>query len=264
MSEQVTIVTAFYDIGRSEWEGVKNGTPIPHFIKRDTELYFERFERLTKLDNPIIVYTESRFIPRILAMRSDIKCVSIDDIFVSNKQLLDIIKCTQSDQTFIDFVENPALPEYWSAEYVLLMVMKSLFVTHAVNDSLCPTNTVAWIDFGYARDDVCCPPGMRWKFDTRGRVNIFTLGDHRESSLFDVVRCNKVHVQGCHIVAPARLWSTLMNQMKDALSRLIEFGLIDDDQTLLLMSFRDKPDLFIYNKGNPNDWFNIFREYNHE
>ena len=43
-AELVTIVTAFVDIGRGDWEGTKNDKPIPHYIKRDTETYLKTFE----------------------------------------------------------------------------------------------------------------------------------------------------------------------------------------------------------------------------
>ena len=55
-----TIVTAFVDIGRGDWEGVKNNQLIPPYIKRDTETYFKRFERLTKLKNKIVCFTEEK------------------------------------------------------------------------------------------------------------------------------------------------------------------------------------------------------------
>ena len=177
-AELVTIVTAFVDIGRGDWEGTKNDKPIPHYIKRDTDTYFERFERLTKLKNPIICYTESRFFDRIKAMRDDIKLVNIDNIFENQPLIIEAIKKVQRDPHFINFVTNPSNPEYWSPEYVAINLFKSVFVTDAIEDNLISSNTCAWIDFGYCRPETYCPPGMEWKFDTDSYINLFCMNSN--------------------------------------------------------------------------------------
>ena len=47
----ITIVTAFYDIGRGDWK----------YFNRKTSYYFECFERLCKLKNKIVVFSEIKF-----------------------------------------------------------------------------------------------------------------------------------------------------------------------------------------------------------
>ena len=43
---------------------------------------------------------------------------------------------------------------------------------------------------------------------------------------------------------------------------IFRIRLIDDDQTVLLMSYLSKPDLFELHKVSPSDWFVAFKEYN--
>lgn len=263
-SELVTIVTAFVDMGRGNWQGVKNNKPIPHYIKRDTDTYFERFERLTKLKNPIICYTESKFFDRIKSIRSDIVLVNIDDIFVNQPLIIDTIKKVQQNPFFINFVTNPSNPEYWSPEYVAINLFKSVFVTDAIEENLISTDTCAWIDFGYCRPEVYCPPEMEWKFDTENLINLFCMNFNvYDKPIFEIVKTNEVYMQGCHIVAPKHLWFELKSLINSNLSSLFNVGLVDDDQTLLLMSYRSAPKLFKLNKADPNDWFNIFRDHHH-
>jgi protein YibB len=263
-AELVTIVTAFVDIGRGDWEGTKNDKPIPHYIKRDTETYLKRFERLTELKNPIVCFTQSKFIERILCMRKDIKVINIDDIFEQGSILMDSIKKVQQDPHFINFVSNPSNPEYWSPEYVAINLFKSVFLTQAIDNDLVETDTCAWIDFGYCRPETHCPPGMEWKFDTGGLINLFCMNPNvDEKPIFEIVKTNDVYMQGCHIVAPKKLWITLRDLININLSNLFNVGLVDDDQTLLLMAYRSQPDLFKLNKADPNDWFTIFRDFNH-
>lgn len=265
MKDLVTIVTAFVDIGRGEWEGFKNGELIPPYIKRDTETYFQRFERLTKLDNPIIVFTESKNFERILSMRDDIQLIGIDSVFEDHQHLLDNIRKIQQDDRFIDFVTRPSAPEYWSPEYVAINFMKSHLVDYAVSQGMVNTRVAAWIDFGYVRDDTFCPPGLKWTFDTEGKINIFNVdNDLTSRPIFDIVRTGDVFVQGCHIVAPSNRWQNLKQMMNDSMAAILAMGLIDDDQTLLLMSYRSGQDYFKVNPVSPSDWFVIFKNFQHD
>jgi len=254
-----TIVTAFVDIGRGEWEGVKNNQLIPHYIKRDTETYLKRFERLTKLKNPIIVYTEEKFFDRIKAMREDITLIGIDSIWDDHSHLISKIDQVQQQPEFIRFVTNPSSPEYWSPKYVAINFMKSHFVSYAVQEGMIETPYAAWIDFGYCRDEVYCPEGATWTFDTDNKINLFCQNPFTHNKpIFEIVRTGEVYVQGCHIVAPQNQWSVLKQLVNDNLSTLFNTGLVDDDQTLLLMAYRTAPELFKLIPADPNNWFTIF------
>lgn len=255
----VTIITAFVDIGRGEWVGVKNNQPIPPYIKRDTETYLARFERLTKLKNKIICFTESKFFDRIIAMRDDIELIGIDSIWNDHQHLLNKIKNIQQESSFINFVTRPSAPEYWSPEYVAINLMKSHFVTYAISQNLVTTKNAAWIDFGYCRPEVYCPESTTWEYSTDDKINLFS---HNLAKLnipiFELIRTGEVVFQGCHITAPIKLWSTLKQLVNDNLTTLFNVGLIDDDQTLLLMSYRSAPELFKIIPADSNNWFTIF------
>ncbi len=54
----ITIVTAFFDIGRGNWTPDKG---LPHYLHRPNEVYLERFGHLSKLDNRVIVFTSEDF-----------------------------------------------------------------------------------------------------------------------------------------------------------------------------------------------------------
>ena len=264
MSDTVTIVTAFMDIGRSEWEGVRNNQLIPGYIKRDTDTYFERFERLTKLKNPIVVFAHSKDFERLQAIRDDLHLVAIDTVFEDHKHLINKINAVQNDSTFIKFIDNPSAPEYWSSQYVAINLMKSFFVNYAVEQKLAESETYAWIDFGYVRDDTFCPPGLEWRFNTNGKINLFAIETVDMSRpIFDIVKTGDVYIQGCHIVAPKKEWAVLKELVVNNLTKLFSVGLIDDDQTLLLMAYRTMPEKFILNKVEHSDWFVIFKDFNH-
>ena len=81
----ITIVTAFYDIGRGDWK----------YFNRKTSYYFECFERLCKLKNKIVVFSEIKFKSLFDKIIRDIKpdlIVIYEDIFETNKELINKIK----------------------------------------------------------------------------------------------------------------------------------------------------------------------------
>jgi len=252
-----TIVTAFVDIGRDEWEGFKNGGTIAPYIKRSTDTYFERFERLCKIANPIVCYTESKFFDRIKAIREDVTLINIDTLWNDHASVVNLIKTIQSEEAFSNFVDTPAAPEYWSPEYVAINFFKSFFVAHANEAGIIKTENAAWIDFGYCRETLF-KDGYEWSFNSNGKINLFNIETLDNAPIFDIVRTGKVYIQGCHIVAPTKRWVELKGLMIQSMNQLVGTGLIDDDQTMLLMSYRMKPDSFILNKVHPSNWFVIF------
>jgi protein YibB len=256
-----TIVTAFADIGRGTWEGTKNNIRLADYLKRDNQTYLKRFQKLAQLNNPIICFTQPKFFDFIKNLNENIVLISIDWIWDTYSDLIQKISQIQKKTDFLDYVDNPSCPEYWSCEYVLINFLKSFFVQHAIEQNLVETNSVAWIDFGYCRDEVYCPEGKYWDFDPEGKINLFCQKENvYEKPIFNLVKTGEVYIQGCHIVAPKAFWSKLAKLVSQSLSSLLEVGLVDDDQTLLLMAYRKNPEIFKLNKANPNNWFVIFKD----
>ena len=64
----ITIVTAFFDIGRGDWTPDKG---LPHYLERKTETYFERFSNLATLENPMVIYTSPDLVPKVQQIRGN-------------------------------------------------------------------------------------------------------------------------------------------------------------------------------------------------
>ena len=58
----ISIVTAFFDIGRGDWTPDKG---LPHYLHRTTDTYVERFGHLATLENEITIFTSEDLIPRV-------------------------------------------------------------------------------------------------------------------------------------------------------------------------------------------------------
>lgn len=266
----IDIVTAFFDIGRGSWEGSKNNTEIPHFIKRTNTDYIDNFKRLCKIKNRIVVFTEEKFYDQLIEIGeqfgTNLKVIKYD-LKNNFKDIKDKIRLVMDNSDFISHVSNPALPEYWNEDYVLINYLKSYFVTLSINHGLTSkTNPIAWIDFGYCRDDNRFPEeNFTWKYDkfNDNKIHIFKIKDIVDTNLLQTIFNNDVYFQGCHVVSNAYGWDNFKKMMELNLQELLVNNLIDDDQTLILMSYLKYPSLFESHPINTSKdgWFVIFKEF---
>jgi protein YibB len=260
----ITIVTAFFDIGRGDWTPDKG---LPHYLQRTTKTYLERFGHMAKLENNMVVYTSKELLPEVEFLRQDrpteILTLDFDNSFKELRESISKIQKDSNYQSKIDpmHVRNP---EYWSANYVLVNLLKSSFVNRAIETNLIKDDLVAWLDFGYCRDESTLNKVKKWSYPfNKDKIHFFNIKDFKEGSYIqDIIANNDVHITGPCIVAGKEMWPVLENLVYHNTRELIKNNLIDDDQTLLLMSYLAKPELFELHKVSNDDWFIVFKDYN--
>ena len=255
MNYDVIVVTSFFDIGRGNW---------PYF-KRESEQYLEWFENLAQLTNQMVIFTERKFFSQILEIRAKYGLEHQTSVIVCeypfNRDVW-AINSAMSRPEFISFVHNQQCPEYWSSAYVIICTQKPTFVSTAIDIlRLSDSDQVAWIDFGYCRDDKRFDKSVPWRFDCQGKMNLFYSRKPDDRPIFDIVRTGDVYFQGCHMVGPSHSWKELRGLIDDSLSSLLACGLVDDDQTALLMAYRHKSELFQIHANDPSDWFTVMRDF---
>ena len=85
----ITIVTSFFDIGRSTWTPDKG---LPHYLHRTTETYIERFSSLAQLENQIVVFSTPDIIEKLKPLNTKNNIVFVHfDIFKQYEQLRTLI-----------------------------------------------------------------------------------------------------------------------------------------------------------------------------
>lgn len=260
----ITIVTAFFDIGRGEWSPDKG---LPHYLQRTNETYLERFGHLAKLENDMVIYTSKEFVEDIKSLRQNrptqIFTLDFDNSFVKLREAVSKIQTNPEYQAKINplQVKNP---EYWNANYVVVNALKSSFVKKAIESNIIETDLIAWLDFGYCRDEHTLNGVSFWQYPfNKEKIHFFNLKEWKEGTYIEnVIANNDVHITGPCIVADKKLWPTLEKLIHHSIEELFKNGLIDDDQTLLLMSYLQKPELFELHPVSNQDWFVAFRDYN--
>lgn len=263
MNKDITIVTAFFDIGRGTWTQDRG---FPHYLLRSNDTYFERFAHLASLENEMFIFTSAEHVDRVAALRGDQPTTIFQfDYKEQFAKLLEEIEWVQIQPNYQGIINNRERinPEYWNPEYVLINVLKSTFACmasiQAKNDML------AWVDFGYCREAATLNNVKHWRypFDPE-RIHFFSIRDWDNRTLPDVIGNNRVYITGPCIVASKALWKDLEFYVFEALSGLLENSLVDDDQTLLLLTALAKPELCQIHKVDPSDWFVIFKKFNED
>jgi protein YibB len=248
----ISIVTAFYDIGRGDWSTnvEKNGGPLPHYLQRSVDKYIDHFRQMCKLENEIIVYTSSDMAPKLREVSDKIKVVEYD-YFNIHKELRDKIEEIQSNPDFIRKI-NPYQvrnPEYWSKDYVGVTSLKAFFIKDAFDRGLISNEFASWVDFGYCRDSTHIPKSNKWSFDfTPGLMHFFNyrkpIKHQSREQISLAVQNNVVFIIGGVFVGQRECWEVLADDMKESLDLLMHNGLVDDDQGLLLLSYFKNPDMY--------------------
>jgi protein YibB len=261
----ITIVTAFFDIGRGDWTVDKG---LPHYLHRTTDTYFERFGHMAKLENKIIVYCAREHIEKIEELRegrpTEILALDFNDSF---QELRNAVSTVQNNPDYLKKISPSEVrnPEYWSADYVVVNALKSTFVSRAIQMGYVETDLVAWLDFGYCRDSSTLNDVTKWQYPfTKDKIHFFNVRDFDGSFIEDIIANNIVHMHGSMIVAGKEMWPTLEALIHHSINELLKNNLIDDDQTLMLMSYLQKPELFELHRIKEESPFIIFKEYQSE
>lgn len=270
----ISIVTAFFDIGRGNWKPdvEKNGGPLPFYLERSVDKYVEHFSRLCELDHEIIVYTSPDIASKLQSISPKVKVVEYD-YFNLHQSTRDRIESIQTDPKFVKRI-NPYQvrnPEYWSKDYVGVTSLKAFFVAESFRRGLITNEWAAWVDFGYCRDVDHIPVSKKWEYDfTPGKMHFFNYRDPEKARAMEQIQLavlnNIVFIIGGVFVGEREQWQMLESQMENSLNILFANELVDDDQGLLLMSYFNTPEKYELHKMDLNapleEVRSIFRKFN--
>lgn len=250
MSKEITLVTAFFNIGRENYKA----------IPRPDSKYMKDFEGWARLRNNLIVYTQPEMKDLILAIRDKFGLkektiiIEIEDIYSIEPEILEKMRRISIDKYFLDFRYLPNATSNIS-EYSYLMLLKSYFVKDAVERKL-TSEQVAWIDFGFNHGgDLYIDPqefDFEWNYKFENKIYYFYYKKYDDRPVFEIVRRLSDCIMGCLIIIPACLANDLWILNRNAMETLNDVGLIDDDQLIHLMSYRKKPEIF---KMVESEWF---------
>ena len=258
---KLTIVTAFFKIKRENWTG----------FERSDQLYFDYFKVWGKLKNKLIVYVESEQLKKdILDFR---KSYGLEDDTIVNivpdclniePELLENVKRATANNIQKKFRLFQKNPEVWNGIYNYIMLMKGWCICDAIERGQAK-GMIAWVDFGYnhggspisAESDF----NFMWEYDFPKKINLFTLHEMDDRPIFEMIMSMDTYLMGCAIVGYEKYWPEFWSLMKQSMQSLIDCGLCDDDQNIMLMSYRKKPEIF---NIIPSEWTKMMYQFGGE
>lgn len=264
-TEKITIVSAFFDIGREDWTQ-DNG--YPSYLFRTSEKYFEYFQHLATLENEMIIYTSKEYEARIYQIRAEkpthVVVVNYPEDF---KEFYIKIQNIQENEEFKKKIAPQELinPEYWSPNYTLLTNLKAYFVSDAIKKEIVSNDTVAWIDFGYCRDIETLNGIKEWKYNfEKNKVHMFNLKripQLTENIVMHAIYNNNVYIIGGVAIASQQKWIEFQKLVYHCQTELLNNKIVDDDQGIYLMSYFKQPELFKLHNLGKNQWRTLFIKY---
>lgn len=278
--KSITIVTAYFDIGRGDWSTEKGH---PSHLLRDNQTYLSYFKNLAKLDNEMVVFTFEEMKPYINKLRGNKPTkIIVIDLETKFRSLLEDIKFLINSNDFKSKIPDKQKlnPEYWSEKYVLVTNLKTYFVNKAIENFNLSNDLVAWVDFGYCRDHTTLSGINNWyyPFDDL-HVHFFTLKKdkflsvfnnprfpHTEDKVLSAILNNRVFIIGGVTVANQNIWREFFNVVKNCQEELFYRNIVDDDQGIYLMCHLKQPNLFKFHylgksANGEKNWFGTMQKF---
>lgn len=261
----ITIVTAFFDIGRGN-----SSIQYANTQTRTADTYLSYFEYLAQLDNDMIIFTSPEFEQKILELRqgkpTQVLLFDFKNKLQYHRQWIQKIQDSTEFKQKINPRQRDNI-EYRSADYVLITNMKAFFVNRAINANLVKTKLVAWVDFGYCRSVETLANVKRWQFDfNTEKVHFFSINKRvgkidSLDKVLDFIFNNRVYIIGGVMVATPQKWQQFVRLLHKNQKELLKMNVIDDDQGLFIMCLWKYPTLFQINFLGKKQWFSLFRKY---
>ena len=232
---EITLVTDFFDIGRGQDKNEE--------LRRTASKYFDEFKRWARIQNRLIVYTDSKSAETIKAIRAEYGLadktiiMATDNLFELEGKLLSRMEKASKNRDFLNFrylqeasSNNPKYDYLWMMKYYFM------------------TEDVVWMDFGFDHGGITyCDEkdyDFLWNYDFGGKIHISCLHDPDSVIGMQSLQFQDDCVMGCMYGLPRELVPEFWHLVRNAMEALLMLDCVDDDQQLVLMAYKARPELF--------------------
>jgi len=277
---KITIVTAFFDIGRNSWDSE---------FKRDTSFYINSFLNYLDYSYEMVCYIDDRYIEPILEKYENSqfknklfipinidwllqnidawKKISIDYEIINSdyyKQLVDFrLNYMYPNGLPENDCRKHLFPENEYVEYNIINHSKIDFIVHAISNNLIKTHYTCWCDFGYFNSqhkgdsstfpkntlDVKKFHSKKISFILRNKIK--NIDENMEYILIFTPEL----FTGTFFGGPTELMFELQKLYHSCIDEMHEKCISDDDQHVYLRCYLKNPELFdLHIFENPDEW----------
>lgn len=249
----ITLVTAFFPIGRGDWSD----------STRSDQKYLDYFAHWARIHNDLIVYTTNELSAKIRKIRENFgrnntTIITIDDYASVDSELLGIMRSVAKSYPSYSLYQDK--PEVKNAEYDYVMALKYWCMQQA--SMMVKTKYLAWIDFGFDHGGTLYKENsffdMEWEYPFEKDVTLFAVKKPNNLPVFDIVQRTDTFIQGDCLVTKTKYARNIYSDVREQYLHLLCCGMIDDDQIVLQMCARWKPEHYGI---LPSSWFSQLRDY---
>ena len=255
-NDEVTIVTAFYDIGRGNWGN----------MKRSIEYYINSFKNYLNLRYSMIVFIDSRCINFInVELLKNVILIPIDEDFLNKnvyawkniEKARTIMNSEFYKKLLIKRINN-GNPENIYPEYNCINHAKIDFIKYAV--PFIKTSFVCWSDFGYHfsvfnNNSSKFPTNiLNIKFFNTSKINCCLVNKIEEYDSISILQNAPDIFSGGFYGLPIKLVNPFQELYHSCLDELYSMNISDDDQHVLLKCYYKKPELFELYLSEDGKW----------
>ena len=279
MINEITIVTAFFDIGRDNWN---------QEFKRDVNFYIHSFLHFFQYPYSMVCYIDDRYIEQVIQeyekspyknkrfipinrewLNENInawKLLSIDQTIITSEQYKSILE-NRLRFMYPDGIpevnrRNHLFPENEWPEYNAINHSKIDFISNSIINGYITTQYTCWCDFGYFNSQhngniTTFPTSLldtnkfnknKISFLLRNPVN-----ERDKNMLYTLVIAPEVFT-GTFFVGPSLLMLKMQKLYHESVKELYRNGISDDDQHVYLRCYLKEPDFFDIHIIQSEEW----------
>ncbi|EAI5529497.1 protein YibB [Campylobacter lari] len=249
MQNEITIVTAFYNIGRTT---------------RGNDQYLSYFDFWSGLKNHVIIYTTEDMKELILEKRRQHCLEDKTTIIVKELKEFDLQTLNKIKETFKNYDQtlhrkNSSNIECVSPLYCYLMYLKPFFVCDAIERGITNEN-IMWLDFGFNHGDSFFINKDQFNFllekqenIVNDKINLFSIKDQETNTIPEIYYNMEPFLIGGLIYGNIRAWRGFKKNLCECMQCFLSFNMVDDDQIMFLWCTRNYPQN--YNIIRCYEWF---------
>ena len=259
MIKKSVIVTALFDIGRDKWNN----------YNQSYNTYLFWMDNILNVDSDFIIYTEQKFLDRIVESRKKIdKDLSRTKIIIQNFEDLNSYK--KFHQKIVNLMSSEEfkkkihfqVPEMLYAEYNTIIFNKFYFIKNAIEES--DYDFYVWCDAGLLRDNSnqgkVFPKIEKLEEHYLNKITFFSHDTNfqitnREIHLLSQYRY--IH-GGCFFVPKKSNLNFLINYFETLLEKYFDFGYVGSEEKYFDFCYEDNKDEFNIVKSDWRQYFELF------
>lgn len=234
-------MTAFFDLGRSEWTG----------FERDVNYYLERAKRICTLEDKMVFFVQPEFVNFIKEQRihqaHQTKIIPMQIEELPCYHYMNTIEKIMHDPEFRDGLAEPSCPEVTEPLYNVVMWSKIPLVRRVVEENPFDSSHFVWLDFGMKpeilKDHRLYKPLLK-NIPDKIKIMCMHYPGVEDLTIKKFLKSHSNRLAGTMLTGGGKHFKLLDAYFEEEVKNCLNQNLVDNDQSLLALVFLKHPEIF--------------------